>query len=48
MGNFKGAKRYLDIALEYYRRNDMVPYLARVLRVCFVRSKVRSVSHPSK
>jgi hypothetical protein len=32
MDDFKGAKRYLDIALEYYRRNDMVPYLARVLR----------------
>ncbi len=32
MGDFKSAKRYLEIALAYYRRNDMVPYLARVLR----------------
>jgi tetratricopeptide (TPR) repeat protein len=31
MGDFERAKRYLDIALEYYRRNAMVPYLARVL-----------------
>ena len=26
------AKQYLDTALDYYRRNDMRPYLARVLR----------------
>ena len=32
MGDFGRAKRYLDIASEYYRRNDMVPYLARVLK----------------
>ena len=32
MGDFDLAKQYLDTALEYYRRNDMRPYLARVLQ----------------
>jgi tetratricopeptide (TPR) repeat protein len=31
MGDFELAKQYLDTALDYYRRNDMRPYLARVL-----------------
>jgi len=33
MGDFDLAKQYLDTALEYYRRNDMRPYLARVLQL---------------
>src|SRR5918992_4391152 len=33
MGSFEGARHYLDTALEYYRRNDMKPYLARVLQL---------------
>jgi tetratricopeptide (TPR) repeat protein len=33
MGDFNLAKQYLDTALEYYRRNDMRPYLARVLQL---------------
>ncbi len=32
-GDFEGASHYLDTALEYYRRNDMKPYLARVLQL---------------
>jgi class 3 adenylate cyclase/tetratricopeptide (TPR) repeat protein len=32
MGDFELAKQYLDTALDYYRRNDMKPYLARVLQ----------------
>src|SRR5215212_9288752 len=32
LGEFERAKRYLDIALDYYRRNDMRPYLARALQ----------------
>jgi class 3 adenylate cyclase/tetratricopeptide (TPR) repeat protein len=32
LGDFKLAKQYLDTALNYYRRNDMRPYLARVLQ----------------
>ena len=32
MGDFEPAKQYLDNALDYYRRNDMRPYLARILR----------------
>ncbi|MDQ5850469.1 MAG: hypothetical protein M3380_00040, partial [Chloroflexota bacterium] len=32
LGEFELAKRYLDTALDYYRRNDMRPYLARVLQ----------------
>jgi len=32
MGDFERAKQYLDTALDYYRRNDMRPYLARVLQ----------------
>ncbi|HSK82885.1 MAG TPA: hypothetical protein VK902_05690, partial [Rubrobacter sp.] len=30
--DFEKAKQYLDTALDYYRRNDMRPYLARTLR----------------
>ena len=33
MDDFERAKQYLNTALEYYRRNDMRPYLARVLQV---------------
>jgi tetratricopeptide (TPR) repeat protein len=33
LGDFERAKHYLDIALDYYRRNDMKPYLARVLKL---------------
>ena len=32
LGEFERAKRYLDTALDYYRRNDMRPYVARVLQ----------------
>jgi hypothetical protein len=32
LGNFALAKRYFDTALDYYRRNGMKPYLARVLQ----------------
>ena len=32
LGDFERAKQYLDAALDYYRRNDMRPYLARVLQ----------------
>jgi tetratricopeptide (TPR) repeat protein len=32
LGDFERAKRYLDTALDYYRRNDMRPYLARTLQ----------------
>ena len=32
LGDFEPAKQYLDIALDYYRRNDMKPYLARALQ----------------
>src|SRR5215203_1664697 len=32
VGDFESAKQYLDIALDYYRRNDMRPYLVRVLQ----------------
>jgi tetratricopeptide (TPR) repeat protein len=32
LGDFERAKQYLDTALDYYRRNDMKPYLARVLQ----------------
>jgi len=33
VGDFALAKQYLDTALDYYRRNDMRPYLARVLQL---------------
>ena len=32
LGEFDRAERYLNAALAYYRRNDMRPYLARVLQ----------------
>jgi tetratricopeptide (TPR) repeat protein len=32
LGDFERAERYLNTALEYYRRNAMRPYLARVLQ----------------
>jgi class 3 adenylate cyclase/tetratricopeptide (TPR) repeat protein len=32
LADFERAKQYLDTALDYYRRNDMRPYLARGLR----------------
>jgi tetratricopeptide (TPR) repeat protein len=32
LGDFERAKQYLDTALDYYRRNDMRPYQARVLQ----------------
>src|SRR5215212_5748670 len=32
VGDFESAKQYLDTALNYYRRNDMRPYLVRVLQ----------------
>jgi class 3 adenylate cyclase/tetratricopeptide (TPR) repeat protein len=32
LGDFERAKQYLDTALDYYRRNDMKPYLARGLK----------------
>ena len=31
-GNFELAERYLETALDYYRRNGMKPYLARALQ----------------
>jgi predicted Zn-dependent protease len=33
MDDLERAKQYLDSALDYYRRNDMKPYLARVLQL---------------
>ncbi len=33
LGDFERAKRYLDTAIDYYRRNDMRPYLARILQL---------------
>jgi tetratricopeptide (TPR) repeat protein len=33
LGDFELAKRHLDTAFDYYRRNDMRPYLARVLHL---------------
>ena len=33
LGDFESAKQYLDTSLDYYRRNDMRPYLARVLQL---------------
>ena len=32
LGDFERAQQYLDTALDYYRRNEMKPYLARVLK----------------
>ena len=32
LDDFERAKRYLNTALDYYRRNDMRPYLARALQ----------------
>jgi tetratricopeptide (TPR) repeat protein len=32
LGDFERAGRYLNTALDYYRRNDMRPYMARVLQ----------------
>jgi tetratricopeptide (TPR) repeat protein len=32
LDDFDRAERYLDTALDYYRRNDMRPYVARVLQ----------------
>src|SRR5215204_4322194 len=32
LGDFERAKQYLDTSLDYYRRNDMKPYLARGLQ----------------
>ncbi len=32
LGDFGRARQHLDTALDYYRRNDMKPYLARVLK----------------
>jgi class 3 adenylate cyclase/tetratricopeptide (TPR) repeat protein len=32
LGDFERAKQYLHTALDYYRRNKMKPYLARVLK----------------
>jgi class 3 adenylate cyclase/tetratricopeptide (TPR) repeat protein len=32
LGDFERAKQHLDTALDYYRRNDMRPYVARVLQ----------------
>jgi class 3 adenylate cyclase/tetratricopeptide (TPR) repeat protein len=32
LGDFERAMQYLDTALDYYRRNDMKPYLARGLK----------------
>jgi class 3 adenylate cyclase/tetratricopeptide (TPR) repeat protein len=32
LGDFERAERYLNTAIDYYRRNDMRPYLARVLQ----------------
>ena len=33
IGDLERAKQYLDSALDYYRRNDMKPYLARALQL---------------
>ncbi|HEX2180880.1 MAG TPA: adenylate/guanylate cyclase domain-containing protein [Rubrobacteraceae bacterium] len=32
LGDFERAERYLNTALDYYRRNDMRPYLTRALQ----------------
>jgi class 3 adenylate cyclase/tetratricopeptide (TPR) repeat protein len=32
LGDFERAQQHLDTALDYYRRNEMKPYLARVLK----------------
>ena len=32
LDDFERAEQYLDTALDYYRRNDMRPYLARALQ----------------
>ncbi|HEX5939560.1 MAG TPA: tetratricopeptide repeat protein, partial [Dehalococcoidia bacterium] len=32
LGDFERAEQHLDNALDYYRRNDMKPYVARALR----------------
>jgi tetratricopeptide (TPR) repeat protein len=32
LGDFERAERYLNTALDYYRRNEMRPYLVRVLQ----------------
>src|SRR5215210_5452953 len=32
LGDFERAKQYLDTSLDYYRRNDMKPYLTRALQ----------------
>jgi tetratricopeptide (TPR) repeat protein len=32
LGDFERAKQHLDAALDYYRRNDMKPYVARALQ----------------
>ncbi|MBA3491983.1 MAG: AAA family ATPase [Rubrobacteraceae bacterium] len=32
LGDFEHARQHLDTALAYYRRNEMKPYLARVLK----------------
>jgi tetratricopeptide (TPR) repeat protein len=32
LGDFERAKQFLDSALDYYHRNDMRPYVARVLK----------------
>ena len=32
LGDFDRARQHLDTALDYYRRNEMKPYLARVLK----------------
>ena len=32
LGDFESAKRYLDTAIDYYRRNEMKPYLASALQ----------------
>jgi tetratricopeptide (TPR) repeat protein len=32
LGDFERAEQHFDTALDYYRRNDMKPYVARVLK----------------
>jgi tetratricopeptide (TPR) repeat protein len=32
LGDFERARQYLDTAVDYYRRNEMKPYMARVLK----------------
>jgi tetratricopeptide (TPR) repeat protein len=32
LGDFERAEQHLDAALDYYRRNDMKPYVARALQ----------------